>query len=147
VEDLYWVDNPYDLLELIEMINHPLCHACWDAGHANMQELSQDEALRVLGQHVRALHVQDNPGNSDAHVAPFCGSMNLDALMHGLLDIGYKGYFTFEASSFFSSASAKRPYEKDQRLRQAPLELQLMAERMLYEIGRHILSAYDCFEE
>ncbi len=144
-EELYWIDNPYDLLTLIEMIDHPLCHACWDAGHANMQELPQDEALRVLGSHVRALHVQDNPGNSDAHIAPFFGSMSVDALMHGLNDIGYKGYFTFEACSFFSAS--RRPFEKDTRLLTPPLELMLAGEKLLYEIGKHILTAYDCFEE
>ena len=129
------------------MIDHPLCHACWDAGHGNMQELPQDEALRVLGSHVRALHVQDNFGAGDNHIAPFFGTLNLDSLMNGLSEIGYQGYFTFEATNILLPGDRRRPYEKEQRLLSAPLSLRLKAEELLYEIGKATLEAYDCFEE
>ena len=46
-----------------------------------------------------ALHIQDNFGNDDHHIMPYFGSMNIDSVMHGLNDIGYKGYFTFEADA------------------------------------------------
>ena len=58
--DVYWVDSAKDLLALIDYIDHPLLHACWDAGHGNLQEMQQDEELHLLGSHVHALHVQDN---------------------------------------------------------------------------------------
>ncbi|MBR6708471.1 MAG: sugar phosphate isomerase/epimerase, partial [Clostridia bacterium] len=87
VEGLYWIDNAPDLLGIIEYINHPLFHAVWDVGHANMQEMPQDEALRMLGSHIRALHIQDNKGVSDSHMMPFMGTLNLDEVMNGLLDI------------------------------------------------------------
>ena len=87
VPGLYWIDNATDLLGLIEYVNHPLFHAVWDAGHANLQEMPQDEELRLLGSHVRALHIQDNRGDHDAHLLPFLGTMSMDAVMHGLLDI------------------------------------------------------------
>ena len=147
VEGLYWIDNAADLRALIDYVDHPLFHACWDAGHGNMQETPQDEALRILGEHVYALHVQDNLGSYDSHVAPFCGSLNLDSLMHGLQDIHYKGYFTFEAGNMLLPASSRRPFEKDKRLVQAPLDLRIKAENLLYEMGKSILGAYDCFEE
>lgn len=94
-----------------------------------------------------ALHIQDNLGTDDSHIAPFCGSLNLDAVMHGLMDINYKGYFTFEAGNILLPASCRRPFEKDQRLATAPLELRIKAENLLYEMGKYILEAYDCFEE
>ena len=147
VDGLYWIDNATDLRALIDYVDHPLFHACWDAGHGNMQEMPQDEALGILGEHVYALHIQDNLGGDDSHIAPFCGSLNLDAVMHGLKDIGYKGYFTFEAGNILLPASCRRPYEKDTRLAMAPLGLRIKAENLLYEMGKCILEAYDCFEE
>ena len=147
VPGLYWIDNASDLLGLIEYVNHPLFHAVWDAGHANLQEMPQDEELRLLGSHVRALHIQDNRGDHDAHLLPFLGTMSMDAVMHGLLDIGYEGYFTFEVGGIFSSADQKRPFEADTRLAKAPLSLRLAADRYMYELGKCVLTEYGCFEE
>ena len=87
-EDLYWIDNAPDLLRMINHVNHPLFHAVWDVGHANMQEMPQDEGLRLLGKHIFALHIQDNMGDRDTHLTPFLGTLNLDSVMNGLLDIG-----------------------------------------------------------
>ena len=147
VEGLYWIDNAPDLLEMIECVNHPLFHAVWDVGHANMQEMPQDEALRLLGSHVRALHIQDNMGDRDSHLTPFLGTLNLDAVMHGLTDIGYNGYFTFEVGGIFVPAAKRRAFAADTRLAAAPLSLRLAAVRYLYALGKCVLEAYDCFEE
>lgn len=147
VANMYWIDNAADLRALIDYINHPLFHACWDTGHGNMQETPQDEALRLLGEHVYALHVQDNFGDNDSHMAPFCGTLNLDSLLHGLKDIHYKGYFTFEAGRMLLPANGRRTFDKDQRLAQASLDLRIKAEQLLYETGKYILTTYDCLEE
>lgn len=147
VDGLYWIDNAPDLLAQIEAVNHPLFHAVWDVGHANMQEMPQDEALRMLGSHIRALHIQDNMGNSDSHLTPFLGTLNLDAVMNGLLDIGYCGYFTFEVGGVYTPAAKRRQYDRDRRLAGAPLSLRCAYERYLYELGRCVLDAYGCFEE
>ncbi len=147
VDNLYWIDNAPDLLAMIEYVDHPLFHAVWDTGHANMQDMPQDEALKILGNHVMALHVQDNMENEDSHMAPFFGTLNLDSLMHGLLAIDYKGYFTFEAGNIFLPQSKRRPFDKDTRLLRAPFSLRLEAVKFLYAIGKCILEAYDCFEE
>lgn len=147
VDGLYWIDNAPDLLRMIECVNHPLFHAVWDVGHANMQEMPQDEALRLLGSHVRALHIQDNKGDKDSHLAPFLGSLSLDAVMNGLLDIGYNGYFTFEVGTFFAPAKARRPFARDERLLAAPLALRDAFQRYLYELGKCVLETYGCFEE
>lgn len=147
VDGLYWIDNASDLLRQIELVNHPLFHAVWDVGHANMQEMPQDEALRMLGSHIRALHIQDNMGDTDSHLTPFLGTLNLDAVMNGLLDIGYGGYFTFEVGGVYLPASRRRKYERDTRLAGAHLSLRCAYERYLYDLGRCVLEAYDCFEE
>ena len=146
VPGMYWIDNAPDLLAMVEYVNHPLFHAVWDTGHANMQDMPQDEALRLLGSHVRALHVQDNMGDADSHLTPFLGTMNMDSVMNGLLDIGYDGYFTFEVGGFFLPADKRRSYERDQRLAGAPLDLRRAFERYLYQLGKCVLEAYGFYE-
>lgn len=145
--DIFWIDNAPDLRAMIDYVDHPLFHACWDVGHGNMQEMPQDESLRILGKHVYALHVQDNMGDEDSHRAPFFGTMNADSLMHGLEEIGYQGYFTFESGNFFLPSGQRRPFEKDRRLAMAPLSLRIKAEALLHEIGKTVLETYGCYEE
>lgn len=146
-EGVFWVDNAIDLRALIDYVDHPYFHAVWDAGHANMQEMPQDEALRIVGEHVYALHIQDNMGSDDTHHFPYLGTLSLDAVMNGLKDIGYNGFFTFEASKFYLPADQRTPCERGDKLRNIPLKLRIKAEELLYEIGRCALEAYDCYEE
>ena len=146
-EGLYWIDNAPDLLAMIQCVDHPLFHAVWDTGHGNMQDMPQDEALRLLGSHVRAVHIQDNMGDFDTHLVPFLGTLNLDSVMNGLLEIGYPGYFTFEVGRFFTPAEKRRPYDGSNRLTSAPLELRDAFEVYLYALGRITLEKYGCFEE
>lgn len=145
--EIYWVDNAPDLKELVDYINHPLLNACWDIGHGNLQDMPQHEAMAILGDRIRALHVQDNYNRCDSHKAPLFGTTNWDSVMHGLKSIGFNGYFTFEADNLLTSGYAKRQFDGDNRLLNPPLELKLKAEQLMYDIGKYILMSYDCFEE
>lgn len=147
IDGLYWIDNAPDLLGMIEYVDHPLFHAVWDVGHANMQAMPQDEALGLLGKHVKALHIQDNMGDKDTHLVPFVGTVNMDEIMCGLADIGYKGYFTFEVGRFFTPAEKKHQYSRSRLLASAPIELRDAFERYLYDMGKCVLEKYGCFEE
>ncbi len=147
VEGIYWIDNAKDLKDFLDYMNHPYLKACWDAGHGNMIEVSQEESLKILGDYVYALHVQDNPGDDDSHYAPYFGSLSLDSLMIGLKEIGYKGYFTFEACNLPVPSYRRKKCEKSDKLIEVPMHIKKMTEKLLYEIGKHILSVYDSFEE
>lgn len=154
IPGVYWPDTAKDLLELVEFVDHPLFHVCWDVGHANTTRVPQDESLRTLGKHLYGLHIQDNPGiehpdfgDPDPHIAPFFGSVNFDQIMNGLLEIDYKGAFTLETAVIYAYHNHKVKYEKDKRLtRPLPLDIKLHAEELLYKISRYILESYDCFE-
>lgn len=146
-DNVYWIDNATDLLEMIETVDHPLFHAVWDTGHANLQPMPQQEELRLLGSHVKALHIQDNLGVKDQHLLPFHGTTDMDSVMEGLQDIGYAGYFTFEVSRFFDSGIPRRTDAAEPRLPAPDLALQDAAEHYLYQLGRTILECYNCFEE
>lgn len=145
--DVYWIDNATDLLTMIEMVDHPLFHAVWDVGHANLQPMPQDEEMRLLGSHIRALHIHDNLGDSDTHLLPFQGTMDMDSVIQGLQSIDYSGYFTFEVGRFFTPTSKRRKDCAESRLHKVPLALQDAMERYLYALGKIVLETYGLFEE
>lgn len=62
--------DPYPLLEVAERITHPAFGLCLDVGHANCySEVSVDQWVKVLGTKIRHLHLHDNNGDRDAHLA------------------------------------------------------------------------------
>ncbi len=146
--DNYYFLTGEEMAEFLHMADHPLFGACWDTGHANC-EGHQYEDIMALGDGLRAIHFNDNSGRGDEHVLPYCGTMSVDAVMNGLLDSGYKGYFTFEADSTLRPykywQGDRRNFGKE-RVTEAPLNVQKTLERAMYEIGEYILRAYDCFE-
>ena len=146
-DDVYWIDNATDLLRMIEIVDHPLFHAVWDVGHANLQPMPQQEELRLLGSHIRALHIHDNMGDKDTHMIPFQGTMDMDSILCGLQDIGYEGFFTFEVGRFFAPTAQRRKDTEESRLNKAPIELQDAMESYLYTLGKTVLERYGLFEE
>jgi len=146
----YFFFTGAEMREFIDYVNHPRLRACWDTGHANA-EGDQYSHIMELGDYLCALHVQDNTGTSDMHIMPYCGTLNPDDLMHALIDSGYQGVFTFEADNTLHLAHGwpigRREFKKDNRAANPTIKIQEAAEKLLYEIGVHILSSYDCFEE
>ena len=142
-----------EMAEFLDACNHPLLHACWDTGHANMDHRDQYQDILDLGDHLRAIHFADNFGVWDEHVAPFMGTLDIDAIIQGLLDIDYKGYLTFESNNILQQAGTwphfrqENPRVRQRKLQSPSLELRRKAEGLLYEIGKCVLSAYDCFED
>lgn len=138
-----------DMREFLRHMDHPLMHALWDTGHGNVDG-PQYENIVTLGKELYGIHVHDNSGWADEHAIPYMGTLSLDALMHGLLDIDYQGYFTFEAVNAIEYKNGQNriyKWEDDRRLRHPTAELQLLAEKLLYGVGKHALSAYGVFEE
>ena len=149
-EGKFYLYTGADMVEYIEHVGHPLLEAVWDTGHGTT-EGSQYDNIVALGKHLKGLHVHDNNGKADEHTMPYTGVLNLDQVMNGLLDIGYEGYFTFEVLNALRAAKDGRQprqrFERDERLWQPTLEMQIDMERLLYHIGRHALQSYNCFEE
>lgn len=114
--------GPEELLELIDLLDDPLFAICWDSGHAHMAGINQVEALRLVGPHLKALHICDNNEEQDEHIPPLAGTIQWTPFMKTLKEIGYKGEFTFEVVS--------RDYEQSY----------LVFLQNLYELGTHLLS-------
>ncbi|MBO4854170.1 MAG: sugar phosphate isomerase/epimerase [Oscillospiraceae bacterium] len=147
--DSYCLSTGEELADFLRHVNHPLLHAVWDTGHGNLDG-PQYESIVALGKELYGLHVHDNNGWADEHTIPFSGTVSLDGLMHGLLDIGYQGYFTFEVLrllDYKNGQAPRRKFEGDRRLRHPTMELQQAAEKLLYAVGKHCLTAYGVFEE
>lgn len=148
--DMYFTNSGKDIKEFVEYVNHPLFHACWDTGHGNCEGNQYDEIM-AIGSDLYALHINDNSGRGDEHILPFIGTVNMDEIMHALIDVGYKGIFTFESGSTLRPYKCwqgnRTVYDGDTRLREPQLFMQKHLEKLMYDMGEYILKSYDCFEE
>ena len=80
-----------------EMAGEERFVACVDTGHALVMGQDPAEMIRTLGSRVRVLHVHDNDGKRDLHLAPYLGKINWDSVLAALKEINYQGSFSFEA--------------------------------------------------
>lgn len=146
----YYLITGADMRAFIDFVDHPRFGGCWDTGHANV-EGNQYHEIMALGDKLFGIHFNDNRGKQDEHITPFMGTMNVDEVMHALSDVGYKGDFTFECDSGLRPGyywlGNRRKFAEDSRLFQPPLALKIQAEKLLYEVGKYILTTYGLFEE
>ena len=148
--EMYFINTGKDMREFIEFVNHPNFHGCWDTGHANC-EGNQYEQIMDIGEHLYAIHYNDNRGNADEHVAPFMGTLNHDEVISALIDMGYKGYFTLECDSSLRKydqwTGVRRRFEKQSRCREPQLFMQRHIEKMMKQTAEWLLSTYGILEE
>ena len=148
--DMYYINSGKDMREFIEYVGHPNFHGCWDTGHANCEGAQYDEIL-ALGEHLYAIHFNDNRGIQDEHLAPYLGTMNSDEVMHALIDVGFKGAFTLECDSSLRGyhfwLGNRRSYEQDKRLAEPQLFMQRKIEEMMCLTAEYILKQYELFED
>ncbi len=139
--DHYFPRTPAEMNELLSFMNHPLLGCCWDTGHAVMEGKSDQYAdLQELGKNLKAVHIHDNNSRSDQHLLPYCGKLQLDRVVEGLIDINYQGTFTFEADGFLNKFNCAGG------MKLLPLEVRKMGLKMLFEIGKFALEQYNVFE-
>jgi len=85
-----------ELKQFIDYCNDPLIQACWDVGHGNLTMDEQAEGIKVLGAHIKALHIHDNNGKDDLHMMPFTGTVQWEKVMHALYESGCKADLVLE---------------------------------------------------
>ena len=137
---LFFPASAEELNGFVEFMNHPLFGVAWDVGHANLDARDQYKEITELGKNLKALHIHDNSGKRDEHTSPLLGTCDYDAIVRGLIDSGFEGYFTLEATAFFKA-------NNNGQLAKADLEIKRDAVALMYKISKHILSAYDINEE
>lgn len=161
--DPYFLWNGKDLRELVDRVDHPLAAACWDIGHANHfyeRDCEQYSSILALGDKLAAIHAHDNCGymadtykhiRLDMHTLPCYASpasVNWDAVLQGLKDIGYKGTFNFEVKSPAASERSDFVYNGQvvNTLQMMPLRVWQLVNTALYEMGRFMLESYGMYE-
>ena len=66
-----------------------------DVNHSNLRE-SLPDVIRSAGDLLATTHVSDNHGKAEGHLMPGEGTIDFDAVVSALLEIGYGGPYNFE---------------------------------------------------
>lgn len=85
------------ILKIIDAVGSDRFGICLDTGHLNLSQGDQVEFIRTAGKYLRALHIADNRGIKDDHLAPYNGG-NIDfvRVLRALYEVGYDGLFNLE---------------------------------------------------
>ncbi len=93
--------NSYDAIAYIDTLNEIAGRECFglclDTGHLNLINDRFEEYVQKLGHRIKALHIHDNNGVSDQHLAPYTGTVNWREFYSSLKKIGYTGDLSFES--------------------------------------------------
>ncbi len=123
-DDPGYCTDAYTILDLIEGVNQDNVYACLDTGHAWIAKNDPSDFARELGSRLKVLHIHDNLGSEDQHVAPFVGTIDWPKFMKTLKEIDYSGVFSLEIHHY---------------IQRMPSEIIDDAVRMAYGIGRHLV--------
>lgn len=104
-----YCQTPEELCEVADALG---IGVCWDFGHANISGVKQSEGLAYVGKRLKVLHVNDNTGIDDDHVAPFMGSVDWRDAMHGLALCEFDGLFNYEIKVHRQPASTRVSFAK-----------------------------------
>ena len=73
---------------------------CFDSGHTNTGAsggfIDPAGFVRMFGERIKLLHLQDNTGGYDQHVFPRMGLIKWPEVFDALDEIGYDGYYNYE---------------------------------------------------
>ncbi|MBQ6267535.1 MAG: TIM barrel protein [Clostridia bacterium] len=97
-ENLLWEASadPRIIAELVETVDSDWFGWCFDVGHAHASGF-KPEILRKCAVSPMSLHIQDNDGTGDGHLIPGDGTIDWNAFLDVLHEIGYLGDCVLEA--------------------------------------------------
>ena len=88
-----------EILYIIDRVGSDRLAVCLDTGHLNLTKTStQREFILKAGSRLHALHIANNDGSSDQHLAPFTGGRGIDftEVVSALREVDYNGLFNYE---------------------------------------------------
>ena len=92
--------NPILAAEQIDRLNEKAgCEAfgfCLDTGHMLLVGKRFETFVPIIGNRLKVLHINDNDGILDRHLAPFAGLVNWKDFITAMRNVGYKGDLSFE---------------------------------------------------
>lgn len=117
-----------DMKAYVDMMGRDRFTTCLDIGHGILTGYRPEDMIASLGDYLEVLHIHDNDGIHDSHLAPRMGVIDWPAVCLALKKIQYKGNFNFEADSFYG-IYGPRLYED--------------TTRFLCRIGQDFVDQYD----
>ena len=93
------VRNPHILNHILDEINSPMLGLCYDSGHDLIWSPRPYELLDKYSDRIFAVHLHDNMGHDDDHLAPGTGKINWDIVLAGIARSSYVGSYTLESDS------------------------------------------------
>ena len=99
IENLYVgeLQSARHMMMLGERLDSEKYGYCWDTGHANITRQDQSTSIRMLGDRLKATHINDNRGAQDEHLLPYMGNVPWEKVTSALAGIGYRGAMNYEA--------------------------------------------------
>ncbi|MBN1640138.1 MAG: sugar phosphate isomerase/epimerase [Anaerolineae bacterium] len=87
---------PYEMLDLLDAIDHPAIGITLDTSHANVVGLDLPTTVGAFGPYLIATHISDNDGSGDQHLTPGNGDIDWPPVVRALREADYHGLFDFE---------------------------------------------------
>lgn len=97
------VNQITDVITVVDRCARDNLCACLDTGHAFCSGIRPSDAARLLGNRLKVLHIHDNDGSGDQHLAPFIGKIDWADFMVALNEIRYSGVFSLEIENYIKN--------------------------------------------
>lgn len=91
-----WID------QLNELAGEECFGFCFDVGHCYLARQNVYRAVHIMGHRLHALHMQDNAGHLDQHIAPYTGEVDWAGFLQALREVNYQDDLNFEAGKAIS---------------------------------------------
>lgn len=117
------------MYEFVCEIGHPNLGMCLDTGHANVFGHDCGDIVRMIAPVLKVLHVHDNMGEKDQHLAPFSGTVNWDSFTDALREVGFDGVFSIETCLDIKDMTKEGHFESAKKLAQIARQLADRAEK------------------
>lgn len=93
------ISTPADILEFVRAMNDDHFQACLDTGHAAVTGVSPADAVGMLGDALKVLHVHDSFSGMDLHLLPYQGVIDWQAFAEALKQSGFSGVLSLETGA------------------------------------------------
>jgi len=107
-----WIVRPLESMQQLRSFLHAFddkhVGICMDIGHTRLSALDVGEQVRIAGDRLFALHIQDGDGPIDCHRPPGQGVIDFNSFGQALSDIKFDGAWTMEV---LSKNTASNPVE------------------------------------
>ena len=90
--ETYFGNTMEQLNSLLSKVNHPNVLGMFDTYHANIEEKSQEEAIRAIAPYLSHVHISENDRG-----APGSGHIDFDTVFKTLKEVDFSGSIAIEA--------------------------------------------------